>query len=175
MKIIHVESGLGNQMLSFCEYLAIKKANPNDNIYIENIIFDIPECNKIICQWNGYELERIFGIKAPNVRELFTMQQWQSIIYEIKNSEFWLRNWNYPVHFTNAFNNAGLNIKNIRGDFETGGAWMAYDQNREQSFRDRFKNKDWYVYLQYKKNKVQGRYLKKKYYVCTYKEQIYIL
>ena len=171
MKVIHVESGLGNQMLSFCEYLAIKKANPNDNIYIENIIFDIPECNKIICQWNGYELERIFGIKAPNVRELFTMQQWQSIIYEIKNSEFWLRNWNYPVHFTNAFNNAGLNIKNIRGDFETGVAWMAYDQNREQSFRDRFKNKDWYVYLQYKKNKVQGRYLKKK---VDYKSRLFI-
>lgn len=56
MKIVHIESGLGNQMLSFCEYLALKSVNPCDDVYIENIIFKIPECNDVICQWNGYEL-----------------------------------------------------------------------------------------------------------------------
>lgn len=118
MKVIHIESGLGNQMLSYCEYLAMKKANPTDNIYIENIIYDIPECNDIICQWNGYELERVFGIKAPNIKECFTNKQWKQVISDIKHSEFWNKNWNYPIHFTKAFQDAGLEIKNIRGDFE---------------------------------------------------------
>ena len=52
MKIIHIESGLGNQMLSYCEYLAIKKMNPDDDCFIETIVYDIPECNDVICQWN---------------------------------------------------------------------------------------------------------------------------
>lgn len=118
MKIVHIESGLGNQMLSYCEYLALKKMNPNDDIYIENIIYDIPECNDVICQWNGYELENIFGIKAPNIKDKFSDEQWKNIIKEIQESKFWEKNWNYPIYFTKAFNNAGLNIKNIRGDFE---------------------------------------------------------
>lgn len=28
MKIVHIESGLGNQMLSYCEFLALKNTNP---------------------------------------------------------------------------------------------------------------------------------------------------
>lgn len=58
MKIVHIESGLGNQMLSYCEFLALKKSNPKDDIFIETSIYDIPECNDTICQWNGYELNR---------------------------------------------------------------------------------------------------------------------
>lgn len=68
MKVIHIESGLGNQMLSFCEYLAAQHANPYDKCYIETVIFDIPQCNDVICQWNGFELEKIFGINVPNIR-----------------------------------------------------------------------------------------------------------
>lgn len=171
MKVIHIESGLGNQMLSFCEYLAIKKVNPDDDVYIENIIFDIPECNNIICQWNGYELERIFGIKVPNIHDCFSQKQWEQIMSEIRASEFWLRNWNYPVHFTNAFNNAGLNLTNIRGDFEAGGTWVAYDKNRKQSLHDKFREKDWYIYLQYAKNKIYGRYLRTK---VDYRSRLFI-
>ena len=112
MKVVHIESGLGNQMLSFCEYLALKKANPQDDVYIENIIFDIPECNEVISQWNGYELNRVFAIDAPNVRSLFDDVKWNKIMAEIRASRFWVleeHNWNYPVVFTNAINNAGLN------------------------------------------------------------------
>lgn len=119
MKVIHIESGLGNQMLSYCEYLALKKMNPNDKFYIENIIFDIPECNKVTCQWNGYELDKIFNINSPqNIRTLFNDEQWNNIINEIKRSEFWNKNMNYPVYFTNAFNNAGLSLENEKGNYE---------------------------------------------------------
>lgn len=152
MKIIHIESGLGNQMLSYCEYIAMMRANPNDKVYIENIIFEIPECNDIICQWNGYELERIFGINAPNIRDVFSNVQWQQIMSDIRNSEFWLRNWNYPVHFTNAFNNVGLDIKNIRGDFEKGGMWVAYDCNRKKTWKNYLRKYDAYKYLKMKKD-----------------------
>lgn len=118
MKVVHIESGLGNQMLSFCEYLALKHLHPDEDIYIETIVYDIPECNEIIKQWNGYELNRIFGIDAPNVKEVFTAEQWQGIMKEVRASEFWIKNWNYPVYITNALCNAGLDIRNIRGDFE---------------------------------------------------------
>lgn len=118
MKIVHIESGLGNQMLSYCEYLVLKRLHPDEDIYIETITYDIPECNEVIKQWNGYELERIFKIKAPNIKDYFNKEQWKQIIEEVKLSEFWNKNWNYPVYITNALRNAGLEIKNIRGDFE---------------------------------------------------------
>jgi hypothetical protein len=118
MIIIHIESGLGNQMLSYCEYLAIKKINPKEDIYIETIVYDIPECNEVINQWNGYELERIFGIRATNLKDVVSKEQWNIIMNSIKKSKFWDKNWNWPIYFTQAFNLAGLNVKNIRGNFE---------------------------------------------------------
>lgn len=88
MKVVHIESGLGNQMLSYCEYIALKQSNPNDSIYIENIVYDIPECNEVIRQWNGYELGKIFGVSAPNVKELFDETHWQMVMDEIRKSRF---------------------------------------------------------------------------------------
>lgn len=150
MKVIHIESGLGNQMLSYCEYLAMKKANPKDKIYIENIIFDIPECNEVIKQWNGYELESIFGIKAPNIRELFTEKQWQNIMSEIRKSRFWVlneHNWNYPVYFTQAFNNAGLHLKNMRGNYESP-EMMTQCQPNKNGLKYKIQHSLPYYYLQ---------------------------
>ena len=80
MKIIHIESGLGNQMLSYCEYLAIKKMNPQDDCYIETIIYDIPECNDVICQWNGYELDKVFNLHAPNIHSIIDSNNWNQLI-----------------------------------------------------------------------------------------------
>lgn len=134
MKVIHIESGLGNQMLSYCEYLAMKKENPDDQIYIETIIYEIPEANDAICQWNGYELERIFNIKVPNIKELFTEEQWKSIISDVRESKFWERNWNYPVIFTDILRKYGLELKNIRGDFESNG-WSEMVEPRELSLK----------------------------------------
>lgn len=119
MKIVHIESGLGNQMLSYCEYLVLKKMNPNDDIYLETIVYDIPECNDYICQWNGYELERIFSVKTPkNIKSIISDESWGQLMLEIRTSEFWVHNWNYPVAFTKAFNKIGIDIENIRGDFD---------------------------------------------------------
>lgn len=120
MIVIHFDSGLGNQMLTYCEYLALKKVNPNEEFYIETITFDIPECDKVIAQWNGYELNHIFGFTTPpNVKTLFSEEQWNSIVEDVKASKFWVNNWNYPVAITNALNRAGLHLVNVRGDFSS--------------------------------------------------------
>ncbi len=139
MKIIHIESGLGNQMLSYCEYLALKKMNPKDDFYLETIIYEIPECNDVICQWNGYELKRIFDIHEPkNVRTLYTEAQWENILDDIKKSEFWNHNWNYPVYFTKVFKDFGLELENIRGDFEDGTHYAKTTQEKKDSIWNRF-------------------------------------
>ena len=161
MKVVHIESGLGNQMLSYCEFLAMKKANPNDKVYIENIIYDIKEANDYICQWNGYELDRVFHVDAPNVRELFTESQWEAIIKDIKTTQFWKRNWNYPVLFTDAFRKQGIDLKNIRGDFESPG-WPRMVMSDHESLIRRVKDKLErflpYIYLQQyvRKRRVAG-------------------
>lgn len=145
MKIVHIESGLGNQMLSFCEYLALKQCLPEEEIYIENIIYDISECNEVICQWNGYELERIFGINVPNIKEKFSESEWQQLLNKIKASNFWDKNWNYPVYFCQAFEQMGLTLKNIRGDFENCG--IAMTASSKKSLSQRIKNcrlGDWF-------------------------------
>ena len=151
MKVLHIESGLGNQMLSYCEFLAMKKANPNDKVYIENIIYDIKEANDYICQWNGYELDRVFHVGAPNVRELFTEAQWEAIIKDIRTTQFWKRNWNYPVLFTDAFRKQGIDLKNIRGDFESP-EWPRMVMSDHESLIRRVKDKLErflpYIYLQ---------------------------
>ena len=122
MRVIHIESGLGNQMLSYCEYLALKKYHPEDEYYLETIIYDIPEAGEAICQWNGYELKRLFGIDEPsNVNSLFSDIEWSQIVSEVAESRFWEKNWNYPVYITAALKRHGIDIRNILGDFEQGG------------------------------------------------------
>lgn len=130
MIVIHFDSGLGNQMLTYCEYLALKYINPNEEFYIETITFDIPECDKVIAQWNGYELPYIFGLDTPpNVKTLFTEEQWAGIMQDVRESRFWENNWNYPVAITNALNKAGLNLVNLRGDFSVEGVRPSYKPN----------------------------------------------
>ena len=138
MKVVHIESGLGNQMLSYCEYLALKKLHPQEDIYIETIVFDLPEAHEVINQWNGYELERIFGIHAPNIRDCFSQDSWKGIVNEIRASRWWDKNWNYPVYFTEAFRNADLSLKNIRGDFEAAGATRNFNMKvqHKSTFRE---------------------------------------
>lgn len=114
MKVVHIESGLGNQMLSYAELILLKKLNPDDQFYIETIIYDIPECNEVIKQWNGYELHRIFGIDTPNVQSLFKPEQWECVIDQVKKTKFW-ETWNYPPAIVEALNNNGLSLKNRRG------------------------------------------------------------
>lgn len=113
MKVVHFESGLGNQMLNYAEYLAIKQSNPEDKCYMENILYDIEKCHDVICMWNGYELEKIFGISIPNIKEIFNESQWDRIIADINKSNFWEENWNYSDAIISAFRKENINLNNL--------------------------------------------------------------
>ena len=149
MKIVHIESGLGNQMLSYCELLALKKANPGDECLVETIVYDLPECNEVVCQWNGYELERIFHVGAPNVRQKLSAEQWDSVMQDIRRSVFWTRNWNYPVCFTEAFRRVGLDLKNVRGNFEEPG-----HPRMTILGEPAYRRTSWFRYLRYLKRRL---------------------
>ena len=52
MIISHVEGGLGNQMLDYMDFLAIKDTNPDQECYIETIVYNIKESHDVISMWN---------------------------------------------------------------------------------------------------------------------------
>ena len=59
MKIVNILGGLGNQMFVYATYLALKNAHPTEDIYL---------CRRSYNGYplhNGYELDRLFGIKSP--------------------------------------------------------------------------------------------------------------
>lgn len=112
MLIVHMDSGLGNQMLDYAEYLTIKKCNPEQKCYLENLIYELPEKPGMFSMWNGYELERIFGIQVPNVKELFDEKQWNNIKTDVENSEFWNDDWNFSPHIVEALKKQGMSLHN---------------------------------------------------------------
>ena len=113
MLVVHMESGLGNQMLDYAEWLAIRKSNPQEECYLENLIYELPNREGMFSMWNGYELQRIFGIELPNVRDLFTEEEWSRILKKIEDSRFWEENWNYAPYIVKAFEEEGLSLINL--------------------------------------------------------------
>lgn len=113
MLVVHMDSGLGNQMLDYAEYLAIQRSNPDKMIYLENLIYELPHQEGMFSMWNGYELERIFGIQMPNIREYFTEGQWKEILNDVEASEFWKESWNYAPYIVEAFEKQGLKLNNL--------------------------------------------------------------
>lgn len=113
MKVIHFDSGLGNQISIYAEYLAMKHANPNDDIYMEDIAYSIPEVEAYLSMWQGYELKKVFGINIHNISELFSDSEYDDIIKEVKETEFWKYDWNYPNAIVSVLSNHGLELKNM--------------------------------------------------------------
>lgn len=113
MLVVHMDSGLGNQMLDYAEYLAIQRSNPDEECYLENIIYEIPEKEGMFSMWNGYELEKIFGIHVPNIKEKFSEEQWEAIRKSVEKSEFWKENWNYAPYIVKAFREQGLGLNDF--------------------------------------------------------------
>lgn len=116
MRVVHMDSGLGNQMLDYAEYLAIKEINPDGDCYLETIIYELPHMPGMFSQWNGYELERIFGVHVPNIKECFTNEQWEGILKKVTDSKFWEEDWNYAPYIVQALNEEGLSLKSLIAD-----------------------------------------------------------
>lgn len=173
MIVIDINSGLGNQMLAYCVVLSMQKANPNQTIYIETIIYEIEECNEVISQWNGYELESIFGIKVPNVKSLFSEDQWGRIIKQVRDSKFWTKNWNYPPVFTEALNNNGLRLINKKGDYNDP---KSHTYKKKDSLFDKVRNVFFNKSIvgSYIKYKMRCLFLSNQMYACAHPERLYL-
>lgn len=113
MLIVHMDSGLGNQMLDYAEYLTIQKYNPTQKCYLENLIYELPAKPGMFSMWNGYELNRIFGIEVPNVKELFSEEQWERILKDVEASEFWNEDWNFSPYIIAALEKQGMSLHNF--------------------------------------------------------------
>lgn len=134
MKVVHFESGLGNQMLDYVDYLMIKKSNPDDVVYMEDIIYDIIDSHKVISMWNGYELQRIFNINLPNISSIDGLD-YERVKREMSQSKFWEKGWDYSTPFVNSLNNQGIYLKNCIVKKQ------AYHPESEKTFSSRVKRK----------------------------------
>ncbi len=114
-----MDSGLGNQMLDYAEYLAICEQNNDSECYLENLIYELPQKEGMFSIWNGYELKRIFGIEPPNVKQLLDEKAWNRVLEKVEKSEFWKENWNYAPYITKALAEEGIILTNLRKHSET--------------------------------------------------------
>ena len=73
MKVVAMAGGLGSQMFKYAFYLNLKNDN-HDECYIDTAPYDK------IAMWNGYELNHIFGIEAPDFRSFYSAKQIQQLI-----------------------------------------------------------------------------------------------
>jgi len=112
MKVIHFDSGFGNQISIYAEYLAMKYANPDDDIFMEDIVYSIPETEEYLAMWQGYELEKVFGITIPNISQLFSEAEYKEIIDEVRKTNFWRNDWDYPPVIVDVLARHGLQLKN---------------------------------------------------------------
>jgi len=110
MIVVHMDSGLGNQMLDYVEYLAVKETNPDQEVYIEKLIYDIPHHEGMFSMWNGYELERIFGINPPDIKDILSVEAYSNILAKVEKSEFWKDNWNYGPYIRQALEDEGIKL-----------------------------------------------------------------
>lgn len=117
--MVHFESGLGNQMLCYAEYLYMKEQS-GDRCYGERLVYEIPSCGERISQWNGYELDRIFGIAVADIQSVFSPDQYKAIVSQVEKSRFWEDGWRYDQAILRAFAAQGLVLENYTMPFETG-------------------------------------------------------
>lgn len=79
MKIVNILGGLGNQMFEYAMYLALKDAHPDEEIMCTTRSF------RGYGLHNGYELERIFGIKVKEA----SLWQLCQLAYPFWNYRSW--------------------------------------------------------------------------------------
>lgn len=158
MIVVHMDSGLGNQMLDYAEFLAIQKTNPTQKCYLENLIYELPYKQGMISMWNGYELERIFGIKVPNLKELFSKDEWNDILNDVEKSKFWDDDWNFTPPILNALEKHGLSLNNFG---KIPGKRMQSPQNTRERL-NYFKYKFFQTFLGYNLKRMGKDILQKK-------------
>jgi len=81
MKIQFLNGGLANQAFQYIFARYYELSHPGQIMYLDDSYFALNTVH------NGYELERVFGIKPHFLSENFPEQVWQSILEEKKRSK----------------------------------------------------------------------------------------
>jgi len=111
MKVVHFECGLGNQMTCYANYLLVKENHPKENIYIENLVYAIDRNNIGIFQWNGFELESVFGLRFKDVIDIVKDK---SLLLNQMEKEYKINGGhNNSISAVTALNKCGMNLKMI--------------------------------------------------------------
>lgn len=81
MKIQFLNGGLANQAFQyvFARYYAL--SHPGDKMYLDDTYFLLNTVH------NGYELEKVFGLKPPMLSECFDGRVWNFILEEKKKGK----------------------------------------------------------------------------------------
>lgn len=79
MKIVNILGGLGNQMFVYAMYLALRSVHPNEDIFLSRRSY------KGYPLHNGYELDRIFSVDAPEA----SLTQLSRVAYPFFNYKTW--------------------------------------------------------------------------------------
>lgn len=115
MRLAHIDSGLGNQMLDYAEYLAIRRNNHDTPLYLEDFLYDLPDDRPgMFSKWNGYELDKVFGIQAPRMSQLLSPSERKVVLSHIEKSSFWTNGWNYADPTCEGLRAAGYPIHNFK-------------------------------------------------------------
>ena len=120
MRVLHTDSGLGNQMLDYAEYLAVRRMNPGGDEVIETILYDLPDdVPGMFSKWNGYELPRVFGLEPPLLKDRLGREAWERVVGKVRESRFWESGWDYPSAVLPALKDEGIVLKNNIKDSQT--------------------------------------------------------
>lgn len=65
MQVVAILGGLGSQMFKYAFYIALKEKSQHD-CYIDTSFYNVPRQG----MWNGYELEKIFNVTAPDINTM---------------------------------------------------------------------------------------------------------
>lgn len=90
MKIQFLNGGLGNQAFQYIFARNYALSHPGEVMYLDDSYFALNTVH------NGYELEKVFGIKAPMLSECFSEDVWAFILEEKKKGKSvpWILNEN---------------------------------------------------------------------------------
>lgn len=113
MRLAHIDSGLGNQMLDYAEYIAIAKSNPDAPLILEDLLYDLPDDRPgMFSKWNGYELEDIFHLQVPRLSKQLSPSQKETVLSYLEKSEFWKYGWDYAAPLCEGLHAIDFPIKN---------------------------------------------------------------
>lgn len=83
--IVTIAGGLGSQMAKYAFYILLNKKSKNTINMIDTYFYQYQEA------WNGYELNKIFGIEAPDITMLYDVNEPLVHDYFKKALEFFMK------------------------------------------------------------------------------------